>query len=142
MAEPKTRPTNASVEEFLQSVPNATRRADSFVLLEMMKRVTNQEPVMWGPSIVGFGQYHYRYASGHEGDAPIVAFSPRKEALTLYLESNFDRYDELMSRLGKYKTSKACLYIKKLADVDLSVLEELIRESYAYTLRTRVAKDA
>lgn len=135
MAEAKTKPTNASVEEFLQAVPNATRRADSFVVLEMMKRVTNQEPVMWGPSIVGFGQYHYQYASGHEGDAPIVAFSPRKQALTLYLESQFDRYDELMSRLGTFTTSKACLYIKKLSDVDLGVLEELIRESYAYSLR-------
>lgn len=135
MAEPKMRPTNASVAEFLQAVPNKTRREDSFVVLEMMKRVTGEEPVMWGPSIVGFGQYHYRYASGHEGDAPIVAFSPRTQALTLYLESKFERYDELMSRLGKYTTSKACLYIKKLADVDLGVLEELISESYAYTLR-------
>lgn len=136
MAGQKTKPTKVSVEEFLQAVPDATRRADSFAVLELMKRVTKQEPVMWGPSIVGFGQYHYQYASGHEGDAPMVGFSPRKQALTLYLESQFDRYDELMSRLGKFTTTKACLYIKRLSDVDLSVLEELISESYAYTLRT------
>ena len=97
-----------------------------------MRRVTGDEPAMWGPSIVGFGSYHYKYASGREGDWMKVGFSPRKQQLTLYIMSGFSRFDELMGRLGKHSTGKSCLYIKRLEDVDLGVLEELVRESVAH----------
>lgn len=129
MAENKTRPTGASVEEFLNSVANERRREDSFKVLEIMRELSGKEPRMWGDSIVGFGQIHYKYASGREGDMPRVGFSPRKQNLTLYLNFDFDGFDELMARLGKHKTSVACLYINKLADVDLDVLHEVVRRS-------------
>mgnify|MGYP001043423092 CR=1 FL=1 len=129
MAENKTRPTEASVEEFLNNVPNERRRRDSFQVLEMMREVSGEEPRMWGDSIVGFGQYHYKYASGREGDAPRIGFSPRKQNLTLYLNFDYDGFDALMARLGKAKTSVACLYINKLEDVDLTVLREMVRRS-------------
>ena len=132
MAELKTKPTGSDVDSFLNSVENQKRKDDSFVVLEMMKKITGESPVMWGPSIVGFGSYHYKYESGREGDFFIVGFSPRKAALTIYLMTGFDRYDELMSQLGKFKTGKSCLYIKKLEDVDVSVLERLILESYSH----------
>jgi hypothetical protein len=129
MAEIKTRPTDASVEEFLNNVTNARRREDGFKVLEMMREVSGEEPRMWGDSIIGFGQEHYKYASGREGDMPRVGFSPRKQNLTLYLNFDYDGFDELMARLGKAKTSVACLYINKLADVDMEVLREMVRRS-------------
>jgi hypothetical protein len=130
MAENKTRPTEKSVQEFLDAVPDEKKRRDSYRILALMKQVTGQEPQMWGDSIVGFGSYHYKYASGREGDAPLAGFSPRKEALTVYLVSGFDQqYEGLMAQLGKYKTSKSCLYVKKLEDIDLGTLEELVRSS-------------
>ena len=129
MADPKTKPRRASVEKFLESVDNEKRRADSFEVLEIMKQITGEEPKMWGPSIVGFGSYHYKYASGREGDWMITGFSPRKQALTLYIMAGFSRYDELMAKLGKYKTGKSCLYVNKLEDVHLPTLKKLIRES-------------
>ena len=129
MAENKMRPTDASVEEFLNNVPNERRRKDSFQVLEMMREVSGEEPQMWGDSIVGFGQEHYKYASGREGDMPRVGFSPRKQNLTLYLSFDYAGFDELMARLGKARTSVACLYINKLADVDLDVLREMIRRT-------------
>ncbi len=129
MAEPKTRPDDASINEFLQGVENEQRRKDSFEVLDLMKRATGEEPVMWGGSIVGFGSYHYTYASGREGDWLAAGFSPRKQALTLYIMSGFSKHDELMSRLGKHTTGKSCLYIKKLTDIDMDVLEELVRLS-------------
>ncbi len=129
MAELKTKRTDDSVTAFLDAVEHPQRRADAFVLLDLMKRVTKEPPTMWGPSIVGFGSYHYRYASGQEGDWPITGFSPRKAAMSVYIMSGFDRYDELMGKLGKHKTGKSCLYINKLADVDLKVLEQLIAAS-------------
>ncbi len=129
MAENKMRPTGASVEEFLNSVPNEKRRADGLQVLEMMREISGEEPQMWGDSIIGFGSYHYKYASGREGDAPIIGFSPRKQSLTLYLDFTYDDFGELMARLGKAKTSVACLYINKLEDVDLEVLREMIRRS-------------
>lgn len=129
MAENKMRPTDASVEEFLNSVPNERRRNDSLQILELMRDESGEEPQMWGDSIVGFGQYHYKYASGREGDAPRIGFSPRKQSLTLYLDFDYEGFDDLMARLGKAKTSVACLYINKLEDVDLTVLREMVRRS-------------
>ena len=136
MAELKTKKTDVSVWEFLDAVEHSTRRADSLVILEMMREITGQEPVMWGSSIVGFDTYHYRYASGQEGEWPVVGFSPRKRSLTLYIMSGFDQYETLLSRLGKYKTGKSCLYINKLADVDQETLRELVRQSVEYVRAT------
>ena len=132
MAELKTKPTQVSAEDYLNKIPDENKRRDSFTLLEMMRQASGFEPVMWGPSIVGFGTYHYRYATGREGDMPIIGFSPRVQALTLYIMTGFDEYEALLARLGKYKTSKACLYIKRLSDVDVDVLKELIEKSVAY----------
>ena len=136
MAEVKTKARRASVRKFLESVDNAKRREDSFAVLEIMKQITGEEPKMWGPSIVGFGTYHYKYASGREGDWMVTGFSPRKQALTLYIMAGFSRYDELMSKLGKYKTGKSCLYINKLEDVHLPTLKRLIRESVKHMKKT------
>ncbi|OFI36540.1 hypothetical protein BIU82_13685 [Arthrobacter sp. SW1] len=134
MAENKTQPTAVPVEEFLSAVENPVRRADGFALLELMRKVTGQEPVMWGPSIVGFGQYHYRYESGREGDSAAVGFSPRKANLALYVLGYGAQTGELLARLGKHKTGVSCLYINKLADVDLGVLKELVRVGYRYAM--------
>ncbi len=131
MAELKTKQTEESVEKFLNSVKDKKQRADSFEVLKMFKQITKEKPKMWGPSIIGFGKYHYKYASGREGDWPIAAFSPRKGNLTLYLMPGFDEKSETMKKLGKFKTGKCCLYIKKLEDVKLSVLKELINSSVA-----------
>ena len=132
MSDLKTRPNDTSVEEFLAAVENQRRRDDAYEVLELMKRVTGEEPVMWGGSIVGFGSYHYKYASGREGDWPVAGFSPRKQALTLYIMSGFREHDELMAKLGKHRTGKSCLYINKLEDVDTDVLEQLVRRSVEY----------
>jgi len=129
MAELKTKPTTRSVDEFLQEVPNERRRQDSYTLLDLMRQITDTEPQMWGDSIVGFGSTHYKYASGREGDMPLTGFSPRKQALTLYIMTGLESYDDLLQRLGKFKTGKVCLYINKLDDVDSSVLRELVRRS-------------
>ncbi|MXX03821.1 MAG: DUF1801 domain-containing protein [Gemmatimonadetes bacterium] len=131
MSDLKTRPTDASVEAFIDAVDHPRRREDARTLLELMQRVTGEEPVMWGPSIVGYGSYHYRYASGQEADWPVVGFSPRKQNLSIYIMTGFEESDELLSRLGKHKTGKSCLYVNKLADVDLEVLERLVRASVA-----------
>lgn len=130
MAELKTKPNDASVEDFLNSVEHEKRRRDAFEVLKIMQDITGQPPRMWGGSIVGFGSYHYKTSSGQEGDWPITGFSPRKQSLTLYIMPGFDRYEELMTQLGKYKTGKSCLYINKLEDVNQDVLKTLIRESY------------
>src|ERR1043165_7091997 len=119
MAEQKTKPTDESVEDFLNRISDAERREDCFAVAKMMEEITGEKPKMWGPSIVGFGTYHYKYASGHEGDWPVAAFSPRKNDLTLYIMMGLERDPELMAKLGKHKTGKACLYIKRLADVHL-----------------------
>ena len=132
MAENKTRKTGADVEGFLAGVDNAHRKADSLTLLAMMKRITGLEPEMWGPSIVGFGSYHYRYDSGREGDMPMTGFSPRKQSLTVYVMPGFAGSEDLLARLGKHRTSVSCLYINKLADVDQEVLAELIGRSFAH----------
>ena len=129
MSELKTKPTDESVTKFLNSVEQDQKQQDSYQILELMKEVTGEKPKMWGNSIVGFGSYHYKYASGREGDWFLVGFSPRVQALTLYIMSGFDSYDDLLGKLGKYKTGKSCLYIKKLTDVDRDVLKELIAQS-------------
>ena len=129
MAENKTKATAASVDDFLDVVPDPQRRADGKRLRAIMERLSGEPAAMWGPSIVGFGSYHYRYESGHEGDMARIGFSPRAKELVLYL---FGKRQALMDRLGKYRTGKSCLYVKRLADVDEAVLEQLIAESLAY----------
>lgn len=129
MAEIQTKLNDASVEDFLNKVENEQKRKDSFELIKMMQQATKEEPKMWGPAIIGFGSYHYKYESGREGDMPIIGFSPRKQSLTLYVGLGDDSENPLLKKLGKYTTSKACLYIKKLADVDRTVLQKLINES-------------
>lgn len=131
MSDLKTRPNDASVEAFINAVDHPRRREDAHILLELLQRVTGEEPVMWGPSIVGYGSYHYRYASGQEGDWPITGFSPRRQNLSIYIMAGFGDYEDLVARLGKHKTGKSCLYVNKLADVDLDVLETLVRASVA-----------
>ncbi|MCI0440394.1 MAG: DUF1801 domain-containing protein [Chloroflexi bacterium] len=135
MAELKTKPNEQSVEDFLNSVADDKKRRDSFALLELMKEVTKAEAKMWGPSIVGFGSYHYRYASGREGDWFLTGFSPRKQNLTLYIMAGFDQYDGLLKSLGKYKTGKACLYVNKLDDVDIPTLKKLIALSVEHMMK-------
>ena len=132
-AENKTKPTRASVTAFINAVDNATRKKDAKTLLATFKKVTGEKAKMWGPSIIGFGEYHYKYESGREGDAPNVGFSPRKANIALYVMGSIPEGDPLRIRLGKYKASKGCLYINKLEDVDLAVLEKIIRKSYDAT---------
>ncbi|MCY3799396.1 MAG: DUF1801 domain-containing protein [Chloroflexi bacterium] len=132
MAENKTQRNDGDVMAYLESVSNQRRREDSLVVKEMMEEVTGEPAEMWGTSIVGFGSYHYRYASGREGDFMLTGFAPRKQALTLYIMGGHERYDELMAKLGKHRTGSSCVYINKLADVDLAVLRELIAESVDY----------
>lgn len=131
----KTVPGTASVAAFLAAVPDARRRADCEAVLRMMRAATGCEPVMWGPSIVGFDRYRYRYDSGREGEMPVVGFSPRAQALVLYLLSGFGTGDALLGKLGKHTTGKSCLYLKSLADVDAGVLDALVRASVAETRR-------
>ncbi len=136
MAELKTRQNDASVEAFLNSIADEKKRADCFTLLDMMKQATGVAPKMWGDSIVGFGSYHYKYKSGREGDWFLAGFAPRKQTLTLYIMAGFDQYDDLLAKLGKYKTGKSCLYIKKLADIDLATLKELVKQSVEHMKKT------
>jgi len=130
MAGTKTKATEASVEGFIDGVENLTRRADARAVCAMLQRITGEAPKMWGPSIVGFGAYRYRYESGHEGEMCRIGFSPRKAQLVLYILPGFDGEAELLSRLGRHKTGKACLYIGKLAYVDSGVLEKLCTRSW------------
>ena len=129
MAELKTKPTQQSVEEFLGSITDERRQADCRAVLRIMQRVTKAKPKMWGPGMVGFGSYHYKYASGREANWFVTGFAPRKQNLTLYIMAGFKKYDALMAKLGKHKTGKSCLYIKRLGDVDMDVLTELIEQS-------------
>ena len=132
MAGNKTTPNDQDVEQFLNSIDDERKRKDSFTILELMKQVTGLEPRMWGSSIVGFGSYHYKYESGREGDMILAGFSPRKQNLTLYNMSGFERYDDLLKKLGKHTTGKGCLYIKRLDDVDMPTLKSLIEESFKH----------
>jgi predicted CopG family antitoxin len=138
MAELKTKETTANVSEFIDKIRDSQRREDCRVVSDIMRDVTGEEPKMWGSSIVGFGRYHYKYASGREGDWPITGFSPRKGDLTLYIMGGFDSFSDLMKELGKYKTGKSCLYIKKLADIDVGVLRKLVKKSVKLMASQRV----
>jgi len=129
MAELKTKPTQASVKDFLNQIPDKERRDDCFAIATIMEEVTGDKPKMWGPSIVGFGTYHYKYASGREGDWPVTGFSPRKKDLTLYIMMGFEKHADLMKQLGKYSNAKSCLYIKRLSDIHVPTLKKLIKSS-------------
>jgi hypothetical protein len=129
MAQNKTVPTDQSVDEFLNAVPDERKRKDSFAILELMQQVTGLEPTMWGDKIVGFGSYHYKYDSGREGDMMLTGFSPRKQNLSLYIMGGLENYRDLLEKLGRHSTGGSCLYIKRLDDVDLSTLKRLIDES-------------
>jgi uncharacterized protein YdhG (YjbR/CyaY superfamily) len=130
MAEIKTKKNDGDVMAFINALPEERKRADALAVIEMMRKATGHEPVMWGTAIVGFDQYHYKYDSGHEADMCLIGFSPRKQNLTLYITQDFDKYEALLSKLGKHKTSKACIYINKLSDVDTTVLQKLISAAY------------
>lgn len=136
MAENKTVETEAEVEAFLNAVPDERKRADSFAILKLMQDVTGEEPKMWGDSIVGFGRYHYKYASGREGDFMLVGFAPRKQNLSLYILSGFDDFNDLRGRLGKHKVGKACLYITKLSEIDEEVLRQMVQQSVEHMRQT------
>ena len=131
MAENQTRPTTASADRFVAEIENPRRRNDALVSLSIYKDVTGLQPVMWGPSIIGFGSIHYVYDSGREGDMPAAGFSPRKANMTFYIDGEFEGAEELLARLGKHKKSVACLYVNKLDDVDLDVLHEIIARDFA-----------
>jgi hypothetical protein len=132
MADIRTKPNAASVTAFLNGLEDPRQRADARKLSAMMRAATGARPKMWGDSIVGFGSYHYRYASGREGDWPLVGYSPRKQNLSIYIMPGLERFDALLQRLGKFRTGKSCLYVKRLADVDEQVLDRLVRESVAW----------
>ncbi len=136
MAEPKTKPTKLSVTRFIDGIKDERRRRDCRTVMKIMKRVTKATPKMWGTSIVGYGSYHYKYASGREGDWFTAGFSPRAQSLTLYIMSGFREYASLMKKLGKHTTGKSCLYIKRLDDIDLGVLEELVERSVRHVERS------
>ena len=132
MAENKTKATGASVTAFINSIDDKQKRADARKVAAMMRKATGKRAKLWGPSIVGYGTYHYKYASGREGDFLMTGFSPRKQALTVYVIPGFEHFETLMNKLGKYKTGKSCLYIKRLSDVDEKILEQLINRSVKY----------
>ena len=131
MAENKTKPTKLSVAAFIDAITDPTRRGDAKALVKLMQKASGEKPTMWGPSIIGFGSYHYTYDSGREGDMPLIGFSPRKAATVLYNMSGFSGSEALRAKLGKHDTGKGCLYIKKLADVDQQVLQDLVVKSVA-----------
>jgi len=131
VAEQKTKPTKASVAKFIAAIPDERRRAECRQLLKVHKAATGKRPVLWGPSIIGYGKYHYKYASGHEGECCIAGFSPRKAALTVYIMAGFPEYGPLLKKLGPHKKSVSCLYLKNLDGIDLKVLETMIRKSVA-----------
>ena len=133
MAENKTRPSDISVDDFINGIESEVRRRDCRTIMNIMKEVTGARPKMWGDSIVGFGSYHYKYASGREGDWFLTGLSPRKQNLTIYLMCGLEKESTLMKKLGKFKTGKSCLYIKKLEDIDLSILKKLITRAIAHT---------
>jgi hypothetical protein len=129
MAEMKTKPTAESVKDFINRIADEERRADCFQVAKLMEEITGEKPKMWGPSIVGFGTYHYKYDSGREGDWLVTGFSPRKKDLTLYIMMGFEKHGELMKKLGKYSTGKSCLYVKRLSDIHVPTLKKLIKAS-------------
>lgn len=133
MAKTKTHETAVNVIDFINAyVDNDQKKADSFRFIELMSEWSGFEPKMWGPTIIGFGSYHYKYASGHEGDAPLIGFSPRKAAFSLYVYSPIEEQKQMLDSLGKFKMGKVCIYVKKLSDIDITVLEKLCKSSIAY----------
>ncbi len=133
MAKNKTTVTEIDVFDFINSyVENEQKKSDSLELIKLMSKWSGFEPKMWGPTIIGFGSYHYKYASGHEGDAPILGFSPRKAQFSFYIYSKTNKSDELLKDFGKFKMGKACIYVKKLADIDISILEQICQETITY----------
>jgi hypothetical protein len=132
MAEQKTKSTGHSVQGFIESIADEGVRDDCMELISIMKKITRQEPVLWGGSIIGFGKYHYKYDSGHEGDSCLTGFAPRKQNISLYVMPGFTAHTNLLAKLGKHKAGKGCLYIKRLSDIDRGVLETLIKESVSY----------
>jgi hypothetical protein len=132
MYEQKTKETDVSVIEFIENVENSKKRADAYLLLDLFKEVTGYEAKMWGPSIIGFGSYHYVYKTGHEGDAPLAGFSPRKAKISLYFAPEDTERDALLAKFGKHTTGKACVYINKVDDIDTDVLKELITQSVTF----------
>lgn len=140
MAKNKTAETDQNVKEFIQTFANnEQKKKDSFVLLDLMQKISGFEAKMWGPSIIGFGRYHYKYASGHEGDAPLIGFSPRKTALSLYVYTGLEEHRHLLNGIGKFKMGKVCIYVNKLSDIDLLKLESLLKETFQY-LQTKYGK--
>jgi len=137
MAEIKTRETEVSPYDFIDEITEQEKKKDSLSLMALMQRITGKKPAMWGPSIIGFGKYHYEYASGHSGDICICGFSPRKQQFSLYLSCNLENYKELLAKLGKHKKGKGCLYIKKLDDINPKVLETLIKKTYQEATRRK-----
>jgi hypothetical protein len=133
MPEQKNKPNDQSVNGFLDKIADETRRTECYAMVDLMRRVTRTEPKVWGSGIVGFDNYHYKYESGHEGDCFVAGFAPRKEALTLYITGGLEHFPKLLAKLGKHKAGKGCLYIKTLDDVNLSVLEDLVKQSVAHT---------
>lgn len=136
MYEQKTKPSDSSVIEFIEQIEHPRKKEDAYRLLELFTETTGREAVMWGPSIIGFGKYHYQYATGHEGDAPLVGFSPRKAKISLYVTVDNSERGEQLSRLGKHTSGKACVYINKLDDIDQYVLKEIILSSIAFLEKT------
>ncbi len=140
MADQKTKETNENVRAFINAFADTEqKKEDSFALIKLMQNITGFEPKMWGPSIIGFGTYHYKYDSGHEGDAPLIGFSPRKTALSLYVYSGLEEHEYLLQNLGKFKMGKACMYVKKLSDINLPELEIIIKETINF-LKLKYAK--
>ena len=136
MYEPKTKENESNVIEFIEKVENPKKRQDSYKLLDIFTETTGFQAKMWGPSIIGFGSYHYRYASGHEGDAPLVGFSPRKVKISLYFQIDDTKKEELLKDFGKYTAAKACVYITKVEDISVDVLKELINQSVIFLKET------
>lgn len=136
MAANKTQPTLGDVNAYIKSIDHKVRQRDACTTLDLMKKVTGAKPVLWGASIIGFGHYHYKYDSGREGDFFITGFSPRKTAMTLYIMQGFREYGDLLAKLGKHKIGRSCLYINKFEDIDLAILEEMVKKSADYMFRT------
>lgn len=135
MAELKTKPTGEDIDQFLSRIEDAKKRQDSLILVDMMRQITNTEPKIWASSMVGFGDHHYHYASGREGDMFVIGFAARKQDLTLYGLAGFDQQEPLLKKLGKYKAGKGCLYIKRLEDIDLPTLRTLIQQSFDHKMK-------
>jgi hypothetical protein len=143
MSTQKTKATELDVKQFIETtLSDATKQQDAFALLELMKSISGHEPKMWGPSIIGFGSYSYTYPSGHSGEAPLIGFSPRKAAISLYVFTGLDEHAHLLDGLGKFTMGKACIYVKKLSDIDIKVLKTLMKNTIKYLQKTHGSSEA